>query len=282
MTSQNGRFDCSETHPGCRELRRDSALQGVADPDNLPVMLCPPGARTAALLVHGFGATPWEMRLLADFLAGAGIASLAVRLPGHGTSPEDLAGRRWEEWSETVIAGHQLLCKDFPSVYGMGMSTGCLLLLATAAATQLRGLVLFSPYLRLLHWLTPYAGWLRWVYPYHEKHDEEEADGHYYSRRPVAGIHQINRLMRSLQRQLAHIRCPVLAFNGEGDQTVDITSGRRLVDLLGSTVKVHARYGPDVPHVLTREENPCRQAMFVQAVRFVQELENPGTLTRVR
>jgi carboxylesterase len=165
----------------------------------------------------------------------------------------------------------------------MGMSTGCLLLLAASEMPPpLRGLVLFSPYQRLLHRLAPYAGWLRWVYPYHEKAGEGGISTHYYKRRPVAGIHQINRLTRSLQRQLSSIRCPVLAFNGEGDQTVEIASGRQLVDALGSTVKIHARYGPDVPHILTREDNPCRQAMFVQAVRFVQELDNPGTIVRVR
>ena len=282
MMPENSIFDCSETHPGCRTLRREAGQQGVTNPDDLPFMLCPPGAKIAALLVHGFSATPWEMQLLANVLAEAGIASLAVRLPGHGTSPQDLAGRRWTEWSQAVLDGHQLLNKDFQSVYGMGMSTGCLLLLATAEMTPLQGLVLFSPYLRLLHRLAPYAGWLRWIYPYHEKTDEDGIISHYYSRRPVAGIHQINQLTRSLQRQLARIRCPVLAFNGEGDQTVEIASGRQLVDALGSAVKIHARYGPDVPHVLTREDNPCREAMFVQAVRFVQELDNPGTIVRVR
>jgi carboxylesterase len=249
---------------------------GVVDPENLPFMLCPPGAETAVLLVHGFTATPWEMRPLAEFLADAGIASLAVRLPGHGTSPEDLAGRRWEEWFRAVLDGYQILSKGFQSIYGMGMSTGCLLLLTLAKDNPIGGLVLFSPYLRVLHRLAPYAGWLRWIRPYHVKSADEGLNERYYNRRPVAGIHQINRLTQTVRGQLAHIVCPVLAFNGAGDQTVDINSGRQLVALLGSPVKIHAQYGPDVPHVLTSEENPCRWSMFVQAARFVQELDNPS------
>ena len=51
----------------------------------------PPVCNTAALLVHGFTGTPWEMAPLAHRLASDGIMSVAVRLPGHGTSPEDLA-----------------------------------------------------------------------------------------------------------------------------------------------------------------------------------------------
>jgi carboxylesterase len=111
---------------------------------------------------------------------------------------------------------------------------------------------------------------------------EDGLNERYYNRRPLAGIHQINRLLQTLRSQLPHITCPVLAFNGEGDQTVDIASGRQLVDLMGSSVKIHERYGPDVSHVLTREENPFRRTMFAQAVRFVQELENPGTAVRAR
>jgi len=180
------------------------------------------------------------------------------------------------------LNGFRILENNFPSVYGMGMSTGNLLLLALAKATPLRGLVLFSPYLRVLHRLAPYAGWLRWLYPYHDKPYEEDGDDHYYSRRPLAGVHQINRLIRTVRGQLAQISCPVMAFNGEGDQTVDIGSGRQLVDLLGSTVKVHALYGPGVPHVLTGDENPYRTAMFTLAVGFIQDNEKPQRRARVR
>jgi carboxylesterase len=282
MTDPKNQFDASETHPGCQALRRNAQNRGVVDPDNLPFMLRPPGAETVALLVHGFTATPWEMRPLAEFLAKDGIASLSIRLPGHGTSPEDLASRRWEEWLEACLDGYQILSKEFQSIYGMGMSTGCLLLLAMAKANPMQGLVLFSPYLRMLHGLAPYAGWLRWLWPYHNKTPEEGANKHYYNRRPIAGIHQINRLLKNVRNQLPQIDCPVLAFNGEGDQTVDIESGRQLVDSMGSSVKIHKVYGPGVAHVLTSEENPYRWAMFAQTTKFVQELENPGTLVRVR
>lgn len=282
MTHQNNPFDYSDTHSACQSLRLESRTQGVSEQDNLPFMLHPPGAKIAVLLVHGFTATPWEMRLLADFLADAGIASLAVRLPGHGTSPEDLAGRRWEEWSDAILDGYQILSNDFQIIYGMGMSTGCLLLLNMARTKPLNGLVLFSPYLSVLNKLAVYAGWLQWLRPYHKKSSDEGLNERYYNRRPLAGIHQINRLLKTVRHQLPNIVCPVLAFNGEGDQTVDIDSGRLLVDRLGSAIKIHQQYGPEVPHVLTREENPCREAMFIQAVNFIQELESPSSVLRVR
>lgn len=282
MTYPNSRVDCSEIHAGCQALRRDSLSNGVNDPENLPFMLWPEEATTAVLLIHGFTATPWEMRPLAEFLAEAGIASLAVCLPGHGTSPEDLASRHWQEWRDAGHEGYNILREEFQSIYAMGMSTGCLLSLSIAGTNPLSGLVLFSPYLRVLHWLAPHAGWLRWLHPYQEKPTEAGSGERYYNRWPLAGIHQINLLLRSVRCQLPRICCPVLAFNGEGDQTVDIQSGRRLVDMLGSTVKIHEQYGPEVPHVLTREENPRRWTMFAQAVRFIQSLETPDVTAPTR
>ncbi|MDH3809062.1 MAG: alpha/beta fold hydrolase [Desulfuromonadales bacterium] len=247
----------------------------MSEPNDLPFMLRPPGATSAALLVHGFTGTPWEMRLLGKALAIAGIASLAIRLPGHGTSPEDLAKKRWEEWDDAVQVGYTILCKDYSSIYGIGMSTGCLLLLAAARTNPMSGLVLFSPYLRIQHWLAPYAGWLKWFRPYQVKPEADNSQKHYYRRRPLAGIHQINRLIKRVRSQLPLITCPVLAFNGEGDQTVDIESGRELIDRMASEIKDYRCYGADVPHVLTREENPYRVKMFTQAIEFIQGLEGP-------
>jgi carboxylesterase len=282
LTRAQDKFDQSETHPGCQSLREASIRLGVKDDDNLPFYLCPPGATTATLLVHGFTATPWEMRPLADFLAEAGIASLAVRLSGHGTSPEDLASRTWEDWRQSVEDGYHILHQDFQVIYGMGMSTGCLLLLNVASALRFKGLVLFSPYLQILHRLARYAGLLRWFKPYQVKSTDSHLENRYYNRRPLVGIHQINRLIKVVKTQLPEILCPTMAFNGEGDETIAIDSSRDLMQSLGSKVKIHEIYGPDVPHVLTREENPCRWSMFSQTSNFVQEIENPGNPSVVR
>ena len=268
-------FDHAETNQAFQTLRQLAQEEGVSEPNDLPFMLRPPGATSAALLVHGFTGTPWEMRLLAEELAIAGIASLAIRLPGHGTSPEDLAKKRWEEWHDAVQVGYNILRKDYSSIFGIGMSTGCLLLLAAERTNPMSGLVLFSPYLRVQHWLAPYAGWLKWFRPYQVKPEADNSQKHYYRRRPVAGIYQINRLIKRVRSQLPHITIPVLAFNGEGDQTVEIESGRELIDRMASETKEYRCYGTDVPHVLTREENPYRGEMFTQAIEFIQGLEGP-------
>lgn len=48
------------------------------------------GDGVGCFLIHGFTATPWEMRFLGERLHSAGRSVRAVQLMGHGTSPEDL------------------------------------------------------------------------------------------------------------------------------------------------------------------------------------------------
>lgn len=254
------------------ELHR-ARREGVAEPEDLPFYLPAAGSGAAVLLVHGFSATPWEMRPLAGELVARGFACLTVRLPGHGTTPEDLAARRWEEWLESVTRGFDLLTGRFPRIYGAGLSTGSLLLLALALRRQPDGLVLLSPYLRLRHRLAPFVGWLRYLKPYQHRALAGEEARHYYERRPLAGIHQINRLLHTLAPRLGEITVPVLAIHGEGDQTVNIDSGRELVDRLGSKIKVYEQLGPEAPHVLTGTENPLRGVVYDLIGKFLEGLE---------
>ncbi len=118
--------------------RQLALAEGVGAAENLPFFLAPDGAGAAVLLVHGFSATPWEMRSLAEHLCARGYACLAVRLPGHGTTPEDLAKRRWEEWLACAADGYDHLAGRFARVYAAGLSTGALLLLALARVRRPR------------------------------------------------------------------------------------------------------------------------------------------------
>jgi len=247
--------------------------EGVSLPENLPFLMRAGRTNTAVLLVHGFTASPWEMRMLAEHLHQSGLTCMAVRLPGHGTTPEDLATRSWEEWLETVERGYLALTEEYKNIYAIGMSTGCLLLLALALRQKLSGLVLCSPYLAIQHRHARHAWWLRFLRPFHIKQPHQSTNLYYYTKRPVSGVHQINRLLKFLEGRLQEVTSPVLAFNGEGDETVSIDSGRDLYEALGSRLKIYIRLGPETPHILTREENPHYQAVFELAENFIRELE---------
>lgn len=255
------------------ELVEKAKADGVTRREDLPFILQAPDGDAAVILVHGFTASPLEMRPLAEFLHGEGLTCLAVRLPGHATSPEDLAGRVWEEWLDCVAQAYAHLAGQHGRIYAVGMSTGCLVLLALALETHLSGLVLCSPYLKVRHRLAGQAWWLRHIRPFHPAPPTSTEGSGYYSKRPVAGIHQINRLVRYLNNKLAEIAVPVLAMNGEGDMTVDIESGRMLYEKLGGNPKVYLRFGPETPHVLTGKGNPHYRSVFELTAAFISTLE---------
>lgn len=250
---------------------------GVAHPENYPFLLTPekPNGH-GVLLVHGFSATPREMRDLGEYLRQQRFTVYAVRLPGHGTSPEDLSQRCLEEWLATAAKGYQLLANLGLRISGAGLSTGALLLLKLALRKNFDALVLLSPYLKLRHPLAPFAGMLKWLIPYQLRDIPIAEHAFYYHRRPLNGVAQINRLRRALISRLPEIETPALILAAEGDRTVAPGTARRLFEGLGSQQKEFLCYGPDVPHVLTTEENPRQQEVLARTLAFIKQRSSAG------
>jgi len=243
---------------------------GVNHPENYPFLLTPTTPnRHGVLLVHGFSATPREMRALAEHLAEHNFTVFGVRLPGHGTRPEDLADCRAEEWLAATEQGYQLLQQKGLTVNAVGLSTGALLLLKLALLRRFERLVLLSPYLRLKHPLTPLAGLLSRFIPYQQRNIAVADRPFYYQQRPLKGIAQINRLRRQVKEQLPQITTPTLVLTAKGDKTITPGTARQLFERLASPIKEYHCYGDSVPHVLTTRENPCRKDVFNRTLNFL-------------
>ena len=60
------------------------------------------GGGTGVLLCHGFTGSPQSLRPWAEYLAAAGLTVSLPRLPGHGTTWQDMARTRWEDWFAEV------------------------------------------------------------------------------------------------------------------------------------------------------------------------------------
>jgi carboxylesterase len=245
--------------------------------DNRPFLLEPHlPVKGAVLLVHGFTATPWEMRDFGEALADAGFLALGICLPGHGTTPSDLVDRRCEEWLAEVERGYQTLAERRLPVYGVGMSTGAMLLLLLASQKPFASLALLSPFLRLRHRLAPLVGLLRYVKRYQYRRLPENLLPYYYPKRPLNGIYQICRLIRKVRRRLGQITTPALIFSADGDRTVDAASARTLFEQLGSPEKTLHQFGREVSHALATKENPHWRETVEETLRFFSERNHPA------
>lgn len=242
----------------------------VGHPANFPFLLQPQKVNgCGVLLVHGFTATPREMRDLGERLCDQGFTVFAVRLPGHGTTSEDLSRQLAEDWLGTVDRGYCLLQELGLKVSGVGLSTGALLLLKLSLERRFERLVLLSPFLRLRHILAPLAGLLSHFIPYQERVISEADQPFYYRRRPLKGVAQINRLRHQLKGQLQAIKVPVLVLSASGDLTVLPGTAKRLFDQLGSREKEFHGYGEEVPHVLTTKDNLRQEDVILRTLEFL-------------
>lgn len=113
-----------------------------------------PGLRAAgALVLHGFTGNPSSVRGLAEAFAGAGFHVELPRLPGHGTSIDEMLHTRWHDWVGEVHRAHDELAARVDSLVVAGLSMGGALALWTAlqhrgADAPLAGLVCVNPVTR--------------------------------------------------------------------------------------------------------------------------------------
>jgi carboxylesterase len=105
-----------------------------------------PGGPHGALVLHGFTGSPQSVRPLAEAFALAGFAVLLPRLPGHGTSLEDMATTRWPDWAEAAEQAYAALAERCERVVVAGLSMGGALSLWLASRhPEIAGLVLVNP-----------------------------------------------------------------------------------------------------------------------------------------
>ncbi len=95
------------------------------------------------LLLHGWAGTCHSMRHLGERLREAGITAYAPLLPGHGTSPEEMASTTAQDWVRAAVRHLHLLADRCSSTFVSGLSMGGILTLYLGATQGdwLRGIV---------------------------------------------------------------------------------------------------------------------------------------------
>jgi carboxylesterase len=105
-----------------------------------------PGGPNGALVLHGFTGCPQSMRGLAEAFAGAGFAVELPRLPGHGTSIDDMLQTEWSDWAGHAEATYNDLAGRCDKVVVAGLSMGGTLTVWLAEHhPEIAGIVLVNP-----------------------------------------------------------------------------------------------------------------------------------------
>lgn len=108
------------------------------------------GSPVGVLAIHGFTGSPASMRGVAVAMVDAGFDVELPRLPGHGTTVDEMLTTTWHDWAGEVEAAWVALAERVERIVIVGQSMGATLALATALAHPgTAGLVCINPATRL-------------------------------------------------------------------------------------------------------------------------------------
>ena len=109
-------------------------------------------AAAGVLTLHGFTGNPSSMRGVALAFADAGYHVELPRLPGHGTTVEEMLTTTWADWSSEVDSAYRRLAARTDRIIVAGLSMGGSLALWCALRhPEVVGLVLVNPATRSQH-----------------------------------------------------------------------------------------------------------------------------------
>ncbi len=231
------------------------------------------GGPTGLLLVHGFTGNPSSVRPWGEWAAARGHAVIGPRLPGHGTTWKDLAGRKWEEWvAEADRALDDLTGRcDAAVVCGLSMGGAIALHLGATRADALKGVVVVNPYLRdRRHALVPLGRLLlRTVRGVGNDVKRPGTDELAYETIPLAAVAQLARMLKVVRGELPSMRLPLRLFHSREDHVVPKGTPEYLMETVGSEDKEMVRL-EDSYHVATLDNDA--EAIFERTDEFVRAL----------
>jgi len=232
------------------------------------------GGSTGCLLVHGFTASPQEMRWMGEYLHQRGYSILGIRLTGHATQLKDLTRVRWQDWLHSVEDGYHMLSSRCDRVIPIGISLGGALSLKFAASHDVSAVICMStPYelqvppvwlLKAGSTIMPVKkkGPTTWSAP---DAGEARVDYRGYPLRAVAETAQI---LYSLHSDLGKVTCPVLLMHSSADDFVPPENMDRLYAAIGSDLKEKKLFDRS-NHILTCDID--REDVFQTAAEFLEK-----------
>ena len=228
--------------------------------------------KTGVLLLHGFTATPFEVRRLAEFFMRRGLSVATPALAGHATAPEDMLRVHWQDWLKTGEDGYAQLASHCDRIFVGGESTGAVVALLLAALhSEIAGVLAYSPAMKLpLGFIDKIViKYLSGIVKYSPKSDlEGNTTWQGYRVNPLNGVKQLIALENETIGKLHNITQPVLVFMGGKDKTIDLVSGDIVIDNISSRFKKKYFY-PDAEHCILLGDKFDETANL--AWQFIQE-----------
>ncbi len=232
-----------------------------------------PGGPVGVVLCHGFTGTTQSIRPWAEHLGRAGLTVVAPRLPGHGTTWQQMNSTGFDDWYAELERAFDDVRSRCATVFAMGLSMGgtLVLRLAELRAGQVAGVVVVNTSLaterkdaKLLPLLARVLASRPGIASDIKRPGQVELA---YDRLPLKAALSLQQAWPVVRGDLARISCPVLAFRSAVDHVVEPASGRAL--LVGCVDGiVTEQVLPDSYHVATLDNDA--PTIFAGSLDFVR------------
>lgn len=232
------------------------------------------GGPVGVLLSHGFTGSPASMTPWARFLAERGHTVRVPRLPGHGTTWQDLNGTQWDDWYATADAALTELHErcERVAVGGLSMGGAIGLRLAELRPHDVDALVLVNPAIGVRNWQLKLVPVLKHLVPAMpgigndiKKPDTDEIG---YDKTPLKALASQLHGWRDICGDLAKVTAPLLMFRSTEDHVVDPTSLGLIRQGVSSTVTEYVTLENSY-HVATLDHDA--PLIFDRCAAFIDE-----------
>lgn len=199
------------------------------------------GSRTGFLLSHGFTGSPVSLRPWAEHLAARGLTVRLPRLPGHGTSWQEMNRTQWQDWYaevERAFAELKAAC-DHIFVGGLSMGGALVTRLAQEHLADVTGVVLVNPAIKVEDPRMRALPIIKSVLPSLpgigndiKKPGQDEGA---YDRIPLRALHSQTKLWATVIKDLPAVTQPVLLIRSVTDHVVPASSSALILSRISST-----------------------------------------------
>jgi carboxylesterase len=232
------------------------------------------GGSIGALLLHGFTGSPASMRPWGERLADEGFTVAVPRLPGHGTTWQELNRTTWHDWYVEAAGRLEDVRQRCDDVYVAGLSMGaCLALrLAEERSEDVAGLILVNPSiassdrrLSALPVLKRLVPAIRGIGNDIKKSGVEEFG---YDRTPLRALDSLRQLWQVTRDELPKVTAPVLIFRSVEDHVVEPLSSQIITQRVSSR-DVTERVLDNSYHVATLDNDA--PDIYTESVEFIHK-----------
>lgn len=198
------------------------------------------GGPLGVLLCQGFTGSPASMRPWADFFVEKGCTVRLPRLPGHGTTWQEMQKTTWQDWYAEVERALLDLHGRCETVLVAGLSMGGTLSLRLAEQhpEKVSGLALVNPSVQSENKALLALPLLKHVVPSLGGISNDIAkpgqDEIAYDRIPLKALASLTELWKLTKADLPRVTCPLVLFRSSEDHVVEPSNAAYILEHVGS------------------------------------------------